>query len=378
MLMMDLNEKKDMNVQAQAVSARTPRQKRERRRSIAIVFFAMLSFLAMLGCLVIFCYLKLENNKLKEQVVEATQDGTVAYTQEELAALMEEARAEGSEATKQAYLEDLKELMLSGNGTVPMLRYFFPEQIVFSADGGYHFYDIDEQLAKHNYLTENLVIGENGIYEYMENGQKVSRKGIDVSSFQGVIDWQAVAADGVEFAIIRMGIRGYGTGKLVVDEQFEANIAGALAAGLDVGVYFFTAAVNEAEAIEEAEFLIAAMEPYGIQCTVVLDIEDVNSDSSRTNGLTKEQWTNNTVAFCERVKQAGYTPMIYGNMQSFMLMLDMTRLEEYDKWFAAYTSYFYFPYDFEIWQYSDSGTVAGIESAVDLNISFYDWSSQGR
>lgn len=376
--MMDLNELKDVSVQTQSTSARTPRQRRERRRSIAIVFFAMLSFLAMTGCLVIFCYLKAENNKLKEQIVETTQDGTIAYTQEELAVLLERARAEGSEEMKQEYLEDLKELMLSGNGTVPMLRYFFTDQIVFSADGGYHFYDIDERLARHNYLTENLVIGEDGIYEYFEAGQRVSRKGIDVSSFQGVIDWEAVAADGVEFAIIRMGIRGYGTGKLVVDEQFEANIAGALAAGLDVGVYFFTAAVNETEAIEEAEFLIAAMEPYGIQCTVVLDIEDVNSDSARMNGLTQEQWTNNTIAFCERVKQAGYTPMIYGNMQSFMLMLDMTRLEEYDKWFAAYTPYFYFPYDFEIWQYSDSGTVAGISEPVDLNISFYDWSSQPR
>ncbi len=376
--MMDLNEKNNITGQATRASVRSPRQKRERRRSIAIVFFAMLSFLAMLGCLVIFCYLKMENNRLKDQVVETTQDGTVSYTQEELEALLEGARAEGGEATKQEYLEDLKELMLSGNGTIPMLRYFFPDQIVFSADGGYHFYEIDERLARHNYLTENLVIDEMGIYEYVEGGQRVSRKGIDVSSFQGVIDWQAVAADGVEFAIIRMGIRGYGTGKLVVDEQFEANIAGALAAGIDVGVYFFTAAVNEAEAIEEAEFLIEAMAPYGIQCTVVLDIEDVNSDSARTNGLTKEQWTNNTVAFCERVKQAGYTPMIYGNMQSFMLMLDMTRLEEYDKWFAAYTSYFYFPYDFEIWQYSDSGTVAGISEPVDLNISFYDWSSQSR
>lgn len=375
---MDLDQKNHTAETVQREPVRTPRQRRERKRSIAIIFFAMLSFLAVLGCLVIFCYFKLENNRLKEQVAETTQDGSVVYTQEELNTILDNARKEGAEAEKQEYLTTLKELMLSGEGTVSMLRYFFPDQIVFVADGSYHFMEIDEQLEPRTYLTENLVIGENQVYEYYEDGQKVSRKGIDVSSFQGVIDWESVAQDGVEFAIIRMGIRGYGTGKLVVDEQFEANIEGALAAGLDVGVYFFSAAVSEEEAIEEADFLIEAMAPYGIQCTVVLDVEDVNSDSARTNGLTKEQWTDHAIAFCERVKAAGYTPMIYGNLQSFMLMLDLTRLEEYDKWFAAYIPYFYYPYDFEVWQYSDSGTVRGISEPVDLNISFYDWTSQKR
>ncbi|MGN1160256.1 MAG: GH25 family lysozyme [Lachnospiraceae bacterium] len=375
---MDLDQKNHTAETVQRETVRTPRQRRERKRSIAIIFFAMLSFLAVLGCLVIFCYFKLENNRLKEQVAETTQDGSVVYTQEELNTMLDNARKEGAEAEKQEYLTTLKELMLSGEGTVPMLRYFFPDQIVFVADGSYHFMEIDERLEPRPYLTENLVIGEDQVYEYYEDGQKVSRKGIDVSSFQGVIDWESVAQDGVEFAIIRMGIRGYGTGKLVVDEQFEANIEGALAAGLDVGVYFFSAAVSEEEAIEEADFLIEAMAPYGIQCTVVLDIEDVNSDSARTNGLTKEQWTDHAIAFCERVKEAGYTPMIYGNLQSFMLMLDLTRLEEYDKWFAAYIPYFYYPYDFEVWQYSDSGTVSGISEPVDLNISFYDWTSQKR
>ena len=375
---MDLDQKNHTAETVQREPVRTPRQRRERKRSIAIIFFAMLSFLAVLGCLVIFCYFKLENNRLKEQVAETTQDGSVVYSQEELNTLLDDARKKGAEAEKQEYLTTLKELMLSGEGTVSMLRYFFPDQIVFAANGSYHFMEIDEQLEPRPYLTENLVIGEDQVYEYYEDGQKVSRKGIDVSSFQGVIDWESVAQDGVEFAIIRMGIRGYGTGKLVVDEQFEANMEGALAAGLDVGVYFFSAAVSEEEAIEEADFLIEAMAPYGIQCTVVLDIEDVNSDSARTNGLTKEQWTDHAIAFCERVKEEGYTPMIYGNLQSFMLMLDLTRLEEYDKWFAAYIPYFYYPYDFEVWQYSDSGTVSGISEPVDLNISFYDWTSQKR
>ena len=94
--------------------------------------------------------------------------------------------------------------------------------------------------------------------------------------------------------------------------------------------------------------------------------------------ISKEQWTNQAITFCERIRQEGYTPMIYGNLQSFMLMLDLTRLEEYEKWFAAYIPYFYYPYEFQVWQYSDTGTVNGISEPVDLNISFYDWSSQKK
>ncbi len=380
---MNLNDKnreienKDERVRT-GRTVRTPRQKRERKRSIAIMFFAMLSFLALAGCLVIFCYYRMENNRLQKQVEEVTRDGSVTYTQEELNTLLDNARQAGYNDASQEYLDTLKERMLSGEGTISMLRYFFPNQIVFAADGSYHFVPIDEQLAKHPYLTENLTVLENGFYEYYENGNRISHKGIDVSSFQGEIDWESVANDGVEFALIRMGIRGYGTGKLVVDEQFEANMIGAIAAGLDVGVYFFSAAVNEEEAMEEADFVLEALAPYGIKCTVALDVEDVNSSSARTNGLTKEQWTDHAVTFCERIRQAGYTPMIYGNLQSFMLMLDLTRLEEYEKWFAAYIPYFYYPYEFQVWQYSDNGTVNGISEPVDLNISFYDWSSQKK
>ncbi len=372
------NEMREMNQMKSAV--RTPKQKRERKRSIAIVFFAMLSFLEIFGCAAIFCYYSQENRKLQERVVEARtslesyQNGSI-YTQEEINRMLEEARTGASLETSQEYLDKLKELMLSGEGTVNMLRYFFPEQIVFANSGSYYIMDVNETLDRHSYKTENIVVTDDQIYEYYEDGNRVSRKGIDVSSFQGNIDWEKVAADGVEFAIIRMGIRGYGSGKLVVDEQFVNNMEGALAAGIDVGVYFFTAAISEQEAVEEAEFLLEAMEPFQIRCTVVLDVEDVNSDSARTNVLSQEQWTDHAIAFCERIKSEGYTPMIYGNMQSFLLMLSLERLEEYDKWFAAYTPYFYYPYDFEVWQYSDQGTVDGIADDVDLNISFYDWSS---
>ena len=125
------------------------------------------------------------------------------------------------------------------------------------------------------------------------------------------------------------------------------------------------------EAEEEAEFVLDALEPYNITYPVVLDIETVNSDKARTKDLTKEERTEYAIAFCEMIKNAGYTPMIYGNLKSFMLLLDIEQLEEYDKWFAGYDTEIYFPYDFKIWQYTDEGKISGIGTDVDINISFY-------
>lgn len=358
---------------------RTPRQKHEQSRGKALVFLALLSVLAVFSLTTVCVFYYAENARLKQEAAEAEALAQAqvsdSYTPEEVEQLLAAERINAEEETTEDFLRQLRALMESGNGTVPMLRYFFPEQIVFADGNSYRFVERDESLSMHPYLTENLTVGEDGEFVYYENGQAVSRKGIDVSSFQRAINWQRVADDGVEFAIIRMGLRGFGNGRLVVDEYFERNMRGALDAGLDVGVYFFTAAIDEAEAVEEAEFLLEAMEPYGIRCTVVIDIEDVNNSDARINGLTAAQRTDICIAFCERIKEAGYTPMIYGNLKSFIVMLELPRLEAYDKWFAAYTPYFYYPYDFEVWQYSESGSVNGVQGDVDLNISFYDWQS---
>ena len=361
---------------------RTPKQKVNRSRGIAAVFFAMLSLLAIAGLLLVFFYYRKENAKLRMELkeLEAVEAMTAAgevYSQQEVSQLLEEQAQTLDIEVRERFLEELKEQVTNGNGTTLMLRHFFPDQIVFADKGQYYFMDINDTLQKHPYVNENLVVTENNEYLYYENEQPVTRKGIDVSSYQGAIDWQQVAGDGVEFAIIRLGIRGYGSeGRLVLDEYFIRNIEGATAAGIEVGVYFFTQALTPEEAREEAEFVIEALAPYHLQCTVVLDVEDVNAADARTNVLTMEQWTDNCIAFFDRIEEAGYRPMIYGNLKTFMLMLDLTRIEQYPKWFAAYTPYFYFPYAFDVWQYADSARVAGITGNVDVNISFYDFSLQ--
>lgn len=294
--------------------------------------------------------------------------GEAIYTEEELNLLIQE--KEG--LAEKELLQSLREEFEAGRSTVGILRDLYPEQTVLVADSKYHFFDLNENLAPNLYKNDNFQVDENGIIEYNDD-IVTSKKGIDVSKFQGNINWSGVKADGVEYAFIRMGYRGYGSaGKLVTDENFEKNIKGATANGIQVGVYFFSQAVNEEEAIEEANYVLEAIKDYDVTYPVVIDIEEVTDKDARTADMTKEQWTKNCIAFCETVKAAGYEPMIYGNLKTFFIMLDMEQLTMYDKWFAQYDTSVYFPYEFKIWQYSESGTVNGISTDVDLNVSFYE------
>ena len=199
-----------------------------------------------------------------------------------------------------------------------------------------------------------------------------------MSKYQGEIDWEKVADDDVEYAFIRLGIRGYSEGEIMEDETFEDNIKGARQNDIDVGVYFFTQATSVEEAEEEAQYVLDTIEPYKVTYPVVIDVEAVNNSDARTKELTKEERTEYCIAFCEMIKNAGYTPMIYGNLKTFMLLLDLEQLEEYEKWFALYDEQVYYPYDFKVWQYTDEGKVDGIDVNVDLNISFGDWSDGGQ
>lgn len=307
-------------------------------------------------------------NKEDEPTGVVLASGEAIYTEEELSHLI----AEREDAAVEALLADIKSDFDEGMSTVDILRNLYPELTVLAADGKYHFFELNENLALNPYVNSQFQVDENGIMAYNDN-TVTSKKGIDVSKFQGKIDWSKVKADGVEYAFIRMGYRGYGSsGKMVTDETFETNIKGATSNGVDVGVYFFSQAVNEEEAIEEANYVLEAIEGYDVTYPVVIDIEEVADPDARTADLTQEQRTKNCIAFCETVKAAGYTPMIYGNLKTFFIMLDMEQLEDYDKWFAQYDTQLYFPYEFTIWQYTDEGTVDGISADVDLNVGFYE------
>ena len=217
-----------------------------------------------------------------------------------------------------------------------------------------------------SYLETDEETGYKSFHD--EKSGVMARHGIDVSEFQGEeIDWKLVKESGIEFVIIRLGYRAYGeTGALVMDAMYEQNIQGALDAGLDVGVYFFSQAISGAEAAEEAEFVLDKLKPYNISGPVIYDTEEIKWDTARTDGNT----TNFCKVFCDTVSQAGYDPMIYSNMKWMAFTLDMEELTEYDFWYADYHDIPQCPYDYKIWQYSETGAVPGINANVDLNLWF--------
>ena len=194
--------------------------------------------------------------------------------------------------------------------------------------------------------------------------------GIDVSRYQGSIDWAAVKEAGIEFAIIRLGYRGYGqAGTLVQDSCFTSNIKGAIAHGIPVGVYFFSQATSRREAVEEANFVLERVKGYRLSLPIVFDWEPYPaSKNARTNGLSDRVLTQCAVAFCETVKNAGYQPMVYSNLSYFYLHFDISQFADYPLWLAQYNKKPTFRYNYLIWQYGSTGSVPGIEGDVDMNI----------
>lgn len=228
--------------------------------------------------------------------------------------------------------------------------------------------EINPNIKKHTYQLASFIY-ENEKLTYTGDSNYSYRLGIDVSHYQDSIDWQAVKDSGIEFVFIRLGYRGYGEeGSLCLDKRFHQNIQNAQAAGLDVGVYFFAQAINEEEAKEEAGFVLQALSDYDLQLPVVYDPESILHTEARTDDVSGEQFTKNTIAFCETIADAGYQPMIYCNMLWEAYMLDLEQLSDYPVWYADYEALPQTPYHFEYWQYSNTGRVNGISGDVDLNI----------
>lgn len=224
-------------------------------------------------------------------------------------------------------------------------------------------------------LDMNSLVTRNGYAFYKENEEITSIAGIDVSEHQGDIDWNAVKNAGIEFAIIRVGYRTYGGGEITLDTTFEQNLRNADAAGIKTGVYFFSQAIDPEEAIEEADAVIDAIRPYNITYPVIFDWELIIGDSARTDAMTVDNLADACISFCERVKSAGYTPMIYQNKNTTMFKLDLPKLQDYDFWLAEYGDKPTYYYDYQMWQYSSTGKVPGINGEVDMNISFKDYST---
>lgn len=362
---------------------------RKQVRILAVVtsLSVIVTFITILVSIGVCIHYKRQNSELEafaeqtaqeeteEEAVEAVSD-EIIYTQEEVDSMVTAAVAGAMDNADSEVLQILRNRLENGEGTMAILRDLYPDHVVMLDSGQYYFLPLQEDLAFNTYVEDQFIAEDGGFVSYQENGETITKKGIDVSKYQGEIDWEAVKNDGVDYAIIRAGIRGYSEGGILEDEFFRQNMEGAIANDIPVGVYFFTQALNGEEALEEANFVIDLLQDYSLTYPVYLDVEDVKKENCRTNNLTVEERTNNAKVFLEAISAAGYKPAIYGNMKTFLLMLDLSALEQYDKWFAGYTLPIYYPYEYKMLQYSEKGRVDGVPGQVDVNICFKEYAAQ--
>ncbi len=240
-------------------------------------------------------------------------------------------------------------------------------------DGRSYYYDKNGNKVTGTQVIKNVayVFDSDGI---LGGGSGSGVAGIDVSTYQRGVDWNKVKAAGIEFVIVRAGFRGWGSGMIVEDSMFYSHVTGAQAAGLKVGVYFFSQAINEAEAVEEASAVISLLNKYNfhISYPICIDTEWSGGNPGRADNISRAERTKVCIAFCETVRNAGYVPMIYASKAWLEYYVYVNQLNSYKIWLAHYTGGSKSSYTghYEMWQYTGSGHVDGIPSAVDLNIGY--------
>jgi len=230
-------------------------------------------------------------------------------------------------------------------------------------------------LKRNEYDKDSFLTEKNGEMRYILDGKTVSVKGIDVSGDHGTINWDSVAASGVEYAMIRLGVRGdAANGKCQIDPNYTKNIKNALKAGVEVGVSFTSRATTVDEAKEEAQYVLNNIKDYDVTWPVAVNVvEAVGAAETRATELSAEKRTACVEAFMKEIAAAGYTPVLYADARYAALKFDMETLAEYDVWYCSEGALSDYPYQYTMWQYLDGATVPGIEENVDLNISFVDY-----
>lgn len=219
---------------------------------------------------------------------------------------------------------------------------------------------------KKSYYDLNRFTMKSGLMTYNDSSYSITT-GIDVSDHNGDINWASVKSDGIDFAMLRVGYRGAQEGVLHEDAKFEENISQAKQNGLKVGAYFFSSAINAEEIDEEVQFVLKKCHSYSMDLPIVFDMEEFDQ-GGRIDNLSVEKKTNLALRFCRKVQEAGYTPMIYGNMTWLYENYDFNKISTYPIWLASYTTTCPMEDHFDMWQYTNTGQVDGIEGDVDFNI----------
>lgn len=286
-------------------------------------------------------------------VGEAEKDKSARYDEEAKAVAEEEAKKEAEEDP-------------SKDGKHTLLTF---------ADGSEEWVLINPYLESNTYDYTKLQMRADKM-AYYEDGRSVSYLGADLSKYNGDVDFRALKESGIEFVMLRLGARGYGSGQIMLDEKFDEYMNKASEAGLEIGVYFFSQAITAEEAVEESNFIIQTLTERNITYPVAFDMEYVQNDKARVEILSKEEKTAVARAFLENIKAAGYKPMIYGTKEWLIKEINLTKLTEYDIWLSQQKDIPDYPYKFQMWQYTTEGEIAGVDGDVDLNICFVDYAEK--
>lgn len=270
-------------------------------------------------------------------------------------------------------VEDINELKQMGKEHSVKYYSYMPE----ARSDGENIYPYFDVGMNQRYLIHNKSLKQNS-YEWTSDEGVMSktppknrkmRYGIDISKHNGKINFKKVKEAGFEFAFIRIAYRGYGkAGNLKEDEMYKTNLKNAKDAGLEIGAYVFSQAINEEEAMEEAKFAVDLLKGYSLDLPLVFDPETIKGDIARTDNIDGLQFTKNAIAFCEEIKKSGFTPAIYSNLVWEDYYYDLSKLQDYAIWYADYNKIPQTPYDFMYWQFSEVGIVDGVDGLVDLNV----------
>lgn len=294
---------------------------------------------------------------------ETVIEGSKSQDSENTAEALTQGKTEVYNMTKKESMQDSDDM---DDGKHTLVTY---------QDGSTEWVEINDKLAANSYDTAKFVY-QNPQMKYYVNGKQASWFGVDISSKQGIVDFEKLKKAGVDFVMIKVGGRGYSSGNIVLDSSYKDYMNGAKNAGLGIGVYFYSQAVDKDEVCEEAETLLELIKDYPVKYPVVFDMESVEGDVARTDALDVSTRTELARIFLKTIKAEGYTPMLYGDKEWLVTKLDLEKLQDYDVWLSQETDTPDYPYEYTMWQYNKSGTVSGISGTAGLNISLVNYSGK--
>lgn len=247
--------------------------------------------------------------------------------------------------------------------------------LVVNRNGKEEWVLISPYLPKHEYDFTKLVC-QSDLMKYYQDGKLTSYVGVDISKYQDYVDFLKVKKAGVDFVMLRVGARGYGSGQIVLDDYFTDNIKRAADAGLQIGVYFSSQAVTEDEAVEEANMVLENIKDYKITYPVAFDMSFVDNDTARIETVSRAAKTKIAKAFLDTIAAAGYKTLLYGDKEWLIKEIDLSKLTAYDVWLSQMEDVPDYPYRFTMWQYANDVSVDGIAGYANMNISFIDYSEK--